>query len=212
VPQEVGFKTQGELAWELRERALVAGLPFERVGFDGLYGRSGELRAQVRQAGKLYRAEVPADTHVYLAKPLLGGPPRQSPRGRPPSAVQVLSGEAVRVDSLREQLPWRAVQVRATDRGTWCDPLAARRVWPVHAGEAVQDGRGMREEADGQHSYALCNASGETSLEPRAWGKCHRDCIERSHQDAPSEWGWDEWQAQKYRAWEHHLALTVLAS
>jgi hypothetical protein len=41
------------------------------VGFDCLYGRSGELRAKVRQAGKLYRAEVPADTQVYLDQPVL---------------------------------------------------------------------------------------------------------------------------------------------
>jgi SRSO17 transposase len=32
VPPEVSFKTQGELAWELIERALAADLPFDRVG------------------------------------------------------------------------------------------------------------------------------------------------------------------------------------
>jgi predicted Co/Zn/Cd cation transporter (cation efflux family) len=70
----------------------------------------------------------------------------------------------------------------------------------------------MREEADGKHSYALCNASRETSLEHLARWKCQRYFIERSNQDAKSELGWDELQAQKYRAWEHHSALTVLAS
>ena len=35
--------------------------------------------------------------------------------------------------------------------------------------------------------------------------------VERANQDAKSEMGWDEFQAQKYRAWEHHCALTVLA-
>jgi hypothetical protein len=70
----------------------------------------------------------------------------------------------------------------------------------------------MRQESDGKHSYALCNASRETSLEPLAGWKCQRYFIERSHQDAKSEWGWDELQAQKYRAWEPPLALTVLAS
>jgi predicted Co/Zn/Cd cation transporter (cation efflux family) len=56
------------------------------------------------------------------------------------------------------------------------------------------------------------NASCDTSLEQLAWWKCQRYFIERSNQDAKSELGWDELQAQKYRAWEHHLALTVLAS
>jgi SRSO17 transposase len=212
VPPEVSFKTTVELAWELIERALAAGLPFELVGFDCLYGRSSERRAQVRRAEKLYLAEVPADTQVYLDKPVLGVPSRQSRYGRLPSARQVLTGEAVRVDSLREKLPGHAVQVRATDRGELCDPFAACRVWTVHAGEAVKDWLVMREEADGKHSYALCNAARETSLEQLAWWKCQRYFIERSNQEAKSELGWDEWQAQKYRAWEHHLALTVLAS
>jgi hypothetical protein len=104
VPQEGSFKTPVELAWKLRERALAAGLALERVGFDGRYGRNRELRAQMRQAGKLYRAEVAADTHVYLDKPLLGLLPRQSQHGRPPSAIQVLAEEAVCMDSLREKL------------------------------------------------------------------------------------------------------------
>jgi hypothetical protein len=38
------------------------------------------------------------------------------------------------------------------------------------------------------------------------------DCtIERSNQDAKSEFGWDEFQATKLLAWEHQLALTILA-
>ena len=212
VPPEIRFKTKVELAWELIERALAADLPFDLVGFDCLYGRSGELRARVRQAGKRYMAEVPADTHVHLDIPLLGVPPRQSQRGRRPSAIQVLAGEAVRVDSLHERLHWQAISVRTTDRGELCDPFAARRVWTVHAGKAVEEWLVMRAEADGKHSYALCNAARETSLEQLAWGKCQRYFIERSNQDAKSELGWDELQAQKYRAWEHHLALTVLAS
>jgi hypothetical protein len=106
-------------------RGIRTDLPFDLVGFDCLYGRSSELRAKVCQAGKLYMAEVPADTQVYLDKPLLGVPPRQSPRGRPPSAVQVLAGEAVRVDRLREKLPWHDIPVRTIDRGELCDPFAA---------------------------------------------------------------------------------------
>lgn len=43
-----------------------------------------------------------------------------------------------------------------------------------------------------------------------AWS-CQRDFTERTFEDAKTEMGWDEFQAQKYRAWEHHLALTGLA-
>ena len=42
--------------------------------------------------------------------------------------------------------------------------------------------------------------------------KSQRFFIERADQDAKSELGWDEFQAIKYRSWQHHLAFTILAS
>ena len=42
--------------------------------------------------------------------------------------------------------------------------------------------------------------------------KDHRFLIERSNEDAKDEFGWDEFQTRKYRAWKHQLALTILAS
>ena len=63
-----------------------------------------------------------------------------------------------------------------------------------------------------QITYSLSNASAETSLETMAWRKSHRYFVERSNQDEKGELGWDEFQAIKYLAWEHQLALTILAS
>lgn len=45
-----------------------------------------------------------------------------------------------------------------------------------------------------------------------AWRKAHRYLIERSNEDAKGEIGWDEFQTCKYRAWQHQLALTILAA
>lgn len=212
IPDSLGFKTKVELAWDGIQEVITAGLPFEIVGFDSLYGRSGWLRAQVRQANQRYMAEVPTDTAVYLEQPTLGIPPRQGKRGRKPTQVQVLAGEAVRADSLREAMNWQRLRVRASERGELCERFAARRVWTVYEGQAVEEWLVMREEAAERYSYALCNAASDTPLEQLAWWKCQRYFIERSNQDAKSELGWDELQAQKYRAWDHHLALTVLAS
>lgn len=49
-------------------------------------------------------------------------------------------------------------------------------------------------------------------LELMAQPKSQRYFIECSHQEAKSDFGWDEFQALKYRAWEHQLALTIMAS
>ena len=40
---------------------------------------------------------------------------------------------------------------------------------------------------------------------------CCRYFTERLFEDGKAEIGWDEFQAQKYQASEHHLALTALA-
>jgi SRSO17 transposase len=50
IPESLRFKTKVELAWDGIEEVIAGGLPFEIVGFDSRYGRSGWLRAQVRKA------------------------------------------------------------------------------------------------------------------------------------------------------------------
>ena len=70
----------------------------------------------------------------------------------------------------------------------------------------------IRKEKNGKCSYYLCNAPFDTPLSQLAWWKCQNIFIERANQETKSEIGWDEFQAQKYRGWEHHLALTILAN
>ena len=59
--------------------------------------------------------------------------------------------------------------------------------------------------------YSLTNAPSSTHLATLAQRKCQRYFVERSLPDAKSELGMADFQALKYRAWEHHLALTALA-
>jgi SRSO17 transposase len=212
IPDSLVFKTKIELAWEAIQELIDRHLPFEIVGFDTLYGRSAGLRAQIRNTGARYMAEVPVDTQVYREPPKRGIPERTCKKGRAPSQRRVLNGEAVRVDTLRAPREGRRLQIRVTERGVLCDRFMARRVWTVYQETVVEDWRVIREESDGHTRYALCNAAADTPLKQLAWWKCQRYFIERSNQDAKSELGWDELQAQKYLAWGHHLALTVLAA
>jgi hypothetical protein len=68
-----------------------------------------------------------------------------------------------------------------------------------------------RRQSAGDGAYTLRNAPPAT---PPAWrlaGSCRRYCPARPFEEAKTESGWDACQAQKYRAWEHHLALTAAA-
>ncbi len=213
VPEDRCFATKVELGWQMIERVRQDGLPFEAIGCDTLYGRSVWLRRKINTAGLIYMADVPADTEVYLNKPTVGVPDSK-PGRKPYTRARVLSEEKpVKVRDLINRIQWHKVRVRATERGNLCDEFAQRRVWTTHNGEEpVAETLLIRRDDEGKYHYALTNAPIKTPLEKLAWMKCQRHFIERSNQDAKSELGWDELRAQKYRAWEHHLALTIMAT
>ena len=53
VPDNVSFSTKPQLAVEMIERALAAGVPFRWVAADSVYG-VGDIERNLRQAGKGY--------------------------------------------------------------------------------------------------------------------------------------------------------------
>lgn len=216
VPAERRFATKIELGWQMIQRVKTNGLPFEAVACDDLYGRSGWLRHEMDAAGITYMAEVPENTLVYLNKPDFGVPrPQPNQRGQKPTRPQILStDQPVEARQLVQQpeMPFQRFRVRHTERGELDDPFAMRRVWTVRNGQLAEEWLVIRHEYNQRYTYALSNARSDTPLERLAWLKCVRHFVERSNQDAKSEAGWDELQAQKYRAWEHQLALNIMAT
>lgn len=216
IPPDRTFATKIELGWRMIQRVKANGLPFEAVACDDLYGRSGWLRHEMDTAGIVYMAEVPENTQVYLTKPDFGvPPPSPGQRGQKPTRPQILCAtkpvEARQLVQLVET-SFQRFRVRHTERGELDDPFAMRRVWTIRDGELAEEWLVIRHEYNQRYTYALSNASADTPLERLAWLKCVRHFVERSNQDAKSEAGWDELQAQKYRAWEHHLALNIMAT
>lgn len=216
IPADRTFATKIQLGWRMIQRVKANGLPFEAVACDDLYGRSGWLRHQMDAAGIVYMAEVPENTQVYLTQPDFGVPlPPPNQPGRKPTRPQILSAdkpvEARQLAQLAE-MPFQRFRVRHTERGELDDPFAMRRVWTIRDGELAEEWLVIRHEYSQRYTYALSNAPADTCLERLAWLKCVRHFVERSNQDAKSEGGWDELQAQKYRAWEHQLALNIMAT
>ena len=216
VPTDRQFSTKIELGWRMIQRVKANGLPFEAVACDDLYGRSGWLRREMDAAHIIYMAEVPESTRVYLTKPEFGIPPtRPGHHGRKPKRPKVLSADQpveVRQVAHLADTVFDRVRVRSTERGELDDPFAMRQVWTIRDGELAEEWLIIRHEYGQRHSYALSNAPADAPREYLAWLKCVRHFVERANQEAKSETGWDELQAQKYRAWEHQLAMTILAN
>lgn len=216
IPSERQFATKIELGWRMIQRVMAEGLPFDAVLCDDLYGRSGWLRRKLDKKGVIYMADVPEDTQVYLTKPDFGvPPPRPGHRGPRPTRPRVLNEvQPVEVRQViqRPDTIFQRFRVRSTERGELEDPFVMRRVWTIRDGELAEEWLVVRHESGQRYSYALSNAPADTPHQYLALLKCLRHFVERTNQDAKSELGWDEFQAQKYRAWKHNLALTIMAS
>lgn len=216
VPAERRFQTKVQLGWQMIQRAMANGLPFEAVGCDDHYGRAQWFRRQMDHAGIVYMADVPANTQVYLREPQVGVPvTAPGHRGKPFTRERVLSEDpslAVTDVAGHQDTRYERVRVRPTERGELADEFAARRLWTIREGQVAQEWLLIRRERSGATSYALSNAPADAPLARLAWLKSQRYFVERANQDSKSEMGWDELRAQKYRAWEHHVALTILAS
>jgi SRSO17 transposase len=215
IPEERTFETKIALGLKRVKRAKAHGLPFELLAGDALYGRDSQFRADLDTEGVRYAAQVPADTLVYLSEPRVGVPQKRSQRGRPRTRLQVLSPhtpQEVRTLAGSPSPLWQHVHVRQTERGWLEADFAIRQVWTVAEGKRPRaEWRVIRRDAAGDCAYTLLNAPADTPAPHLIAGSCQRYFTERTFEDAKTEIGWDEFQAQKYRAWEHHLALTGLA-
>jgi SRSO17 transposase len=216
IPDERTFKTKVELGWEMIRRARAEGLPFGAVACDELYGRSGWLRARLDEAKFVYVANVPSDTRVYLTEPRLGiperPPGRRGPQIRHRQILSTTGPVEARALAAGGDAPWQRVRVRPVERSELTDEFAAWLVWTIRDQAVAREWLLVRRTSQGKCSYTFSNAPPDTPLERLARLRCQRHWIEWANQDAKSEIGWDELQAQKYRAWEHHLALTIMAA
>lgn len=209
LPQERAFQTKLELMLVMVKRVQSNGVAFEALDCDTLYGRSGRLRDELDDLAVEYYADVPRNTEVYREPPQIIWVPAKRKGTKPEMNI---FGSSCQAEYLLDELPFETITLRPNERGMLKADFARCPVWTVR-----QDGS-LRHEwllirRDKQRiTYSLSNASPTLDLWTMASRKSHRYFIERSHQDAKSELGWDEFQARKYQAWVHHLALTIMAS
>lgn len=133
------------------------------------------------------------------------------PVGKPTRHQVKASASPVTVTQVAQSLPFTRYRVRPVERGVLEDPFALCRVWTLRDGQVTEEWLVVRQEQT-KRTYALCNAPPDMPAESLAHLKCGRFGIACANQEAKSDLGWDELQAQKYRAWEHHLALTIIAA
>jgi len=73
IPEEVPFRTKPQLAWELVERALEAGVPAAWLAADEVYGNDSKFRRALEAREQAYVVAVRSDYPVSTWPPF--GPP-----------------------------------------------------------------------------------------------------------------------------------------
>jgi SRSO17 transposase len=218
IPKEFRtFKTKPELALELVRATRGQGLSFEWVGGDGLYGHDSGFRYALADDGEHYLLDVHADDSVYLEELWPYIPERNGSRGRHPTRYRV-DQESVTVQQIAEQSEehdWKQFSYRVGTKGAKIRKVLVKEVYTWNGEEATArkellilskavDGRDLK--------YSLSNLLGQRL----SWCELlllqmQRYWVERSFEDAKSEVGMDEYQVRTWRAWHHHMALTMLA-
>ncbi len=206
IPTDRPFLTKIELVLVMVKRVLANGVSFEAFDCDSLYGRSSWLRAELDQLQVQYYADIPCNLPLYLEKP-------QVVREQKRKNVHItVLGTQTTPEQLATALSFTEIKLCPNERGYLTAQFARQRVWTVgEDGSCRQEWLFIRRNK-GKVTYSLSNAPTDIDLGTMARHKSHRYFIERANQDAKSELGWDEFQAQKYPAWVHHLALTIMAS
>ena len=106
MPDNVSFSTKPQLAVEMIERALAAGVPFRWVAADSVYG-VGDIERNLRQAGKGYVLGVNSN-HWFASW------------GKP----QRVAGTAEEIAKTQRRSDWRRLSAGAGTKGPrlhdWC--------------------------------------------------------------------------------------------
>jgi SRSO17 transposase len=211
------FRTKPELALAMVRTARRQGISYEWVGGDGFYGHDSKFRYALDDDGEHYVLDVHEDETVYLEAPQPYIPEKIARRGRTPTRYRVdeqgttakavadlLTDDDFQTCCFRQGTKggkWRKVAV--VDVYTWNGAEAAAR----HERLIISTNLEGKE-----RKYALTNDRRQRySWEELLYQQMQRFWVEQSLKDAKSDVGMAEYQVRTWRAWHHHLTLTMLA-
>ena len=186
VPDNVSFSTKPQLAVEMIERALAAGVPFRWVAADSVYG-VGDIERNLRQAGKGYVLGVNSN-HWFASW------------GKP----QRVAGTAEEIAKTQRRSDWRRLSAGAGTKGPrlhdWCYlELADLEGEDSNHHSQVLWTRGLlirRNIANGDLAYFTTWCPAGTSIKTLVSVEGHRWAIEDSFETAKNEFGLDHERIQ----------------
>ena len=194
VPEEVSFRTKGQLARVMIARAVASAVPFGWVAGDTVYGNDGKLRRWLEGQGISYVLSVKNNETLGVGTESGLAPvaARQLAQQIPDDQWERLSaGEGSKGPRLYD---WGRVLLRPgsePDQGHW---LLVRR--------SITDPEDL--------AYYVCFGAADTLMMELVRVAGTRWIIEDAFKEAKQEVGLDEYQVRRWTGWYRHITLALL--
>jgi SRSO17 transposase len=216
VPElEQKFQTKPELALKLVKLAIGSGVEFDFIGGDGLYGHNAELTRALDALSQFYVLDVHKDELVFLAEPSFSVPERKGKSGRFPTKIQP-DIEPVQLQNYTKTLEnkdFSTEQIRKTAKGWKTAKVHTVTVWHWDGKEEKACKRTLVITKSEKIKYSLSNGDKEKYTNKEwAYFQCSRYWVERCFDDCKNELGMSGYQVTGWLAWQHHMALVMMAS
>lgn len=224
VPQEIDFRTKGEIAIELIDRAAADHVPFTRVIADAGYGDQPAFLNGLESRSLPYVVGVSVSMPFRLVEEIDADagdppPPTYSGRGRPRKTSTLKDRIAAReAQAFFGDLPdeaWQRVAWREGSKGALVKEAARVRVYRSgFRGDPLPSvGWLIAERSLGrdEFKYAFAWALDDLQIEDLIELAHVRWVVERFYQDAKGELGLDQYEGRRWQGLHRHVALVMLA-
>ena len=211
------YQSKCDLALGMVQKSLERGVRFGHLAVDGGYGKDPAFLRAVDALNCCFVADVHSNQRLYLQDPHPQLPVRKG-HGKLPLRLQAQTA-SIRVDQWARQQAadaWQRLTLREGEKGLLTAEYLHTLMW-VWDGKETTARRWhllVRREvgADSISHYCLSNAPLDTPFQTLARVQAQRFFIEHSFREAKSECGLADYQARRWDAWHHHMALVMLAT
>jgi len=201
VPGSIRFVTKPEIAAQMIERAIAAGVPFDWVATDTVYG-VGRIEMQLRRAGKGYVLGAHATDQFtsWIDKPEVAGTAEQIAKALPSEVWQRLSaGFGTKGPRLYDWAYVALADLEAEEynqdlTGLWTRGLLIRRTL-----------------ADGDLAFFSTWCPAGTPIDTLVRVEGQRWAIEDAFETAKTELGLTHNETRSWHGWHRHVSLVMLA-
>ena len=210
------YRTKPELAVEIL-KTLPPQVTYDWVGGDCIYGNSLVLRQYLYDQKQSFVLDVGEELGLYLEKPQLYIPTKKDGRGRTPTAY-ICDTKPIILKNLIKDIvenDWQTITHRQGTKGDLVRKATIMdvHIWKPERGSQIESVQLIiSTETDGSEvKYSLCySTKGKMPLEIALFCQMQRYWVERAFQNVKEQLGLHQYQVRSWKAWHHHIALTLM--